>query len=201
MVTDVSSCTTLNYSILSQTQTELLVLGVEDLEDPDILLVYKQLFKHSRANAKLNTFLKWHHPVTIHVSLLQCPVGFQLTNENSAECVCSPSLTRLGIQCSIDTQTILRPPNTWIGGVYYDNGTHDAVVHFRCTYDYCNPYQTNLNLIDPDEQCQHNHSGFLCGTCKNNLSLALGTSQCLHCSNLYVMLFVPFALAGVALVN
>ena len=198
MIADVSSCTTLNYSILSQTQTELLVLGVENLVDPDISLVYKEFFQDS--NAQSNTFIQWHHPVSIHISLLQCPVGFQLTKEKSAECICAPSLIKLGIGCSIDTQTIQRPQHAWIGDVYYDNGTHDAVVHFQCPYDYCDPDRTNLNLIDPDEQCQHNHSGFLCGACKSNLSLALGSSQCLRCSNLYLMLLVPFALAGIALV-
>ena len=205
MTTDVSSCTTLNYSILSQTQTELLVLGVEDLQDLAISVSSSQepsqnSNMHNLQYGWYRIYTQWHHRITVHISLLPCPVGFQLSKEKSAECICAPSLTRLGIQCSIDTQTVQRPPNTWIGGVYYDNGTHDAVVHFRCPYDYCNPHQTNLNLIDPDEQCRHNHSGILCGACKNNLSLALGTSQCLHCSNLYVMLLVPFALAGVALV-
>ena len=195
MIADVSSCTTLNYSVLSQMQTELLVLGVEDVLDPAIS---QQLFH--KQNGWYRLYIQWHHRITVHISLLQCPVGFQVTKENPSECICAPSLIKLGIGCSIDTQTIQRPQNAWIGDVYYANGTHDAVVHFQCPYDYCDPDRTNLNLIDPDEQCQHNHSGFLCGACKSNLSLALGSSQCLRCSNLYLMLLVPFALAGVALV-
>ena len=37
-------------------------------------------------------------------------------------------------------------------------------------------------------------------TAKNSLSLALGTSQCLQCSNIYLLLIGPFALAGIALI-
>ena len=48
--------------------------------------------------------------------------------------------------------------------------------------------------------CAFNHSGVLCGACQPGLSLALGTSQCLQCSNIYLLLLIPFALAGVALV-
>ena len=58
----------------------------------------------------------------------------------------------------------------------------------------------DLDLEDPDDQCQYNRSGTLCGNCQDSFSLTLGTSQCLQCSNLYLVLIVPFALVGVALV-
>ena len=51
------------------------------------------------------------------------------------------------------------------------------------------------------EQCSSNRTGILCGGCKPEHSLALGTSRCLpNCSNWYVFLLVPFALAGIVLV-
>ena len=34
----------------------------------------------------------------------------------------------------------------------------------------------DLNLEYPDEQCEYNRSGVLCGACQNHLSLALGTA-------------------------
>ena len=40
----------------------------------------------------------------------------------------------------------------------------------------------------------------MCGECKAGLSLALGSSKCLQCSNLHILLLLPFSLAGVALV-
>jgi len=59
----------------------------------------------------------------------------------------------------------------------------------------------DLNLEYPDEQCEYNRSGVLCGACQNHFSLALGTSRCLPCSNMYLLLALPFALAGIALVS
>ena len=57
-----------------------------------------------------------------------------------------------------------------------------------------------INLNNPDEQCKYSHSGLLCGKCKESLSLVLGSSQCKKCSNSYLALLIPFALAGVLLV-
>ena len=57
-----------------------------------------------------------------------------------------------------------------------------------------------VNISNPDEQCAFSHVGILCGACQPGLSLTLGTSQCLQCSNVYLLLLIPFALAGVALV-
>ena len=58
----------------------------------------------------------------------------------------------------------------------------------------------DLNLEYPDDQCQYDRSGTLCGNCKNSFSLALGTSQCMQCSNIFLLLIGPFALAGIALI-
>ena len=40
----------------------------------------------------------------------------------------------------------------------------------------------------------------MCGRCSENLSLALGSSRCLHCSNSYLSLLAAIAIAGIALV-
>ncbi len=42
--------------------------------------------------------------------------------------------------------------------------------------------------------------GVLCGECVAGLSLVLATSNCKECSNLYLLLLIPFALAGILLV-
>ncbi len=51
-----------------------------------------------------------------------------------------------------------------------------------------------------DLQCAHRRSGILCGACKSGLSLNLGSSQCSTCSNVFLLLFLPFAIAGFLLV-
>ena len=76
-----------------------------------------------------------------------------------------------------------------------------GIWHFAiCPFDYCKPEQLSIHLNNSDKQCAFNHSGILCGACQPGLSLALGTSRCLKCSNKYLMLLFAFAAAGLALV-
>ena len=58
----------------------------------------------------------------------------------------------------------------------------------------------DIRLDDPDAQCSSGRRGILCGTCRQNYSLAFGSLHCIHCSDAYLTLVIPFALAGVALV-
>ena len=57
-----------------------------------------------------------------------------------------------------------------------------------------------MNLSTPDKQCAMHRTGILCGACQPGFSLALGTSQCLKCSNNYLALLLVFAVAGLGLV-
>ena len=58
----------------------------------------------------------------------------------------------------------------------------------------------NISSSTTDKQCAFNRTGILCGECPDGLSLVLGSSKCLHCSNLYLLLVIAFALAGLILV-
>ena len=49
-------------------------------------------------------------------------------------------------------------------------------------------------------QCNHNHSGILCGSCNKGYSIAFGTLHFFPCSNDYLALIMRFALAGIVLV-
>ena len=51
-----------------------------------------------------------------------------------------------------------------------------------------------------DSQCSYNRSGILCGGCQPGLSLAIGSERCLQCSNAYITLILPFAIAGIFVV-
>ena len=55
-------------------------------------------------------------------------------------------------------------------------------------------------LNNTDIQCAYNRSGLQCGRCKKGYSLVLGTSRCEKCNNIYLVLLIPFAVLGVALV-
>ena len=130
----------------------------------------------------------------LNISFRPCPLGFNLSG-NPPKCDCALQLRKPGVKCSINTQLIYRPALVWIG-----NYSGEVVVHTNCPFDYCKPKDNEINLYEQNQQCAFNRSGVLCGACQPGLSLALETSQCMHCSNIYILLFIPFCLAGVALI-
>ena len=133
-----------------------------------------------------------------------CPVGFQpAPSENDCICECDQRLKKHQIRsCSAENETILVETNIWIGLNNYTNGT-GFVIH-DCPFDYCVQDPVYINLSSPNSVTQqmwaYNRTGSLCGICDEDLSLVLGTSRCKECSNIYIFLLIPFALAGVALV-
>ena len=54
-----------------------------------------------------------------------------------------------------------------------------------------------MTLHDLVVQCAHSRIGTLCGACAENNSLLIGSSKCKQCSNISLVLVVPFAVAGV----
>ena len=137
----------------------------------------------------------------VNITFERCPIGFEPSN-STGECICDHRLWQYTNSCSIDRQAILRNASStfWLG-VSYNSGTHEDFIHHPfCPLDYCTTESMYINLRDPDKQCDGNRSGLLCGKCKEGLSLVLGSSQCKECSNNYLALLIPFALAGVLLV-
>ena len=137
---------------------------------------------------------------TYTILLQPCPKGFSLHSEEYCQCdqILSsyiPSLTH----CNIDDQTIPRPANTWISA-HTVNNSHSYHVSLHCPFDYCLPYSSHLNLSTPDSQCQFHRSGLLCGQCQQGLSAVFASSQCKHCSNVYLWIIIPIAIAGLILV-
>ena len=139
--------------------------------------------------------------LTVIISLKNCPIGFELSND-TGECICDHRLWQYTNSCDIDRQAIIRNASRifWIGVSYNNRKFEGFIHHLFCPLDYCTSGSRSINLNNPDNQCNHNHSGLLCGKCKEGLSLVLGSSQCKQCSNNYLALLVPFALAGVLLV-
>ena len=137
----------------------------------------------------------YEYPVYVNVSLHPCPPGFKLTTDPPYMCECNELLQGLGgVKCYIYDVTVERSGLVWVGG------NDSVVVSEYCPYNYCKKEKVNVTLSDPDSQCDYNHAGTLCGQCQQGLSLALGSSKCLPCSNKYLALIIPFLLAGLALV-
>ena len=127
-----------------------------------------------------------------------CPLGLMLS-PNSHQCDCHSFLmiSKFEIKCKKEQGLIIIKDKQWVG--YYHN-SHLAVSS-NYSRDYLHSGDRYINLSTPDKQCNYNRSGVLCGACKSDFSMVLGTSNCIpNCNNMYLLLIIPFALAGVALV-
>ncbi len=141
---------------------------------------------------------------TVHVTLLDCPPGFELNSSSGkSKCDCEKQLQQDNIQCLITGQLIVPPLGSWVG--YYNSsnaktGVSGALFHRYCPYSYCLSNVSYIMLNDTDMQCSSNRSGILCGECQSGLSLTLGQNTCAKCSNISILYVAVFALAGIILV-
>ena len=203
------SCNHLDYTIFSQSEGSeaVLVLTAQDSYVSNIFI--NNEIESSRRPWVLTyrtsapqPLMYMNNPVYVNISILPCPPGFILTTHPPFRCDCNLQLRQMhGIKCHIQDQTISRSGLVWIGMIQDDNGTSGTIAASEyCPLDYCSKGENNVTLSEPDSQCNYNHSGTLCGGCQPGLSLALGSAQCLPCSNKYLALLLPFALAGPVLV-
>ena len=86
------SCTQLNYTLSSQSTSEIMTLTIAD-------------YSRSMVN-----------PLKVFVHLLPCPLGFSIQHASS-KCDCIPLLTQLGVACNIQDQTFEHYGSIWIGYV------------------------------------------------------------------------------------
>ena len=132
----------------------------------------------------------------IPVHLLPCPPAFNLSQSTDG-CVCEERLQKYTNSCNINLQTILRDKDFWVG---YDNQSKGLILHPHCPFDYCETKPTIFTMNNTDLQCRYSRTGLLCGACPPGLSLALGSSRCLACSDAHLSLLLPFAIMGLVLV-
>ena len=204
-------CSWLNYTIYSPKNKSEVIL-VLTTQETIVSIANIQGFFTDYTKALLQEF--YHTPriepmlysnvaVYINISILSCPAGFQLTTNPPFKCDCNQLLKQVpGIHCHIRDQTFRRSGLVWVGMTQDDNGINGTVAASQyCPLNYCNKKDSNVTLINPDSQCNYNHSGILCGACQPGLSLALGSNRCLPCSNKFLALVIPFILAGPALVG
>ena len=135
-----------------------------------------------------------------------CPKGFERGQENDCQCKCDSQIKSVSVECNVSSVTM--KSGSWI---HYNNKTGFIIQDF-CPYHYCQPPNRiiPINLLEPNEssyfdvQCANNRSGLLCGKCKKDFSLSLGTSRCLPCHKVQwpwtVMIFVGKITAGLVIV-
>ena len=176
-----NQCTELKYNVFSQDSSAQVALYAESP------------CNNSGISRKL---------INISFKLCTCPIGLKpIQSDIECRCDCDPDLLPYQIKkCSKKNGTIKLENNNniWIEFINTTNGT--GYVISNCTFDYCVERPVTISLSSPDEQCAYNRSGVLCGECEPGLSLVLATSRCKECSDLYLLLLIPFALAGILLV-
>ena len=129
------------------------------------------------------------------VKLLPCPVGFTLLE---GICDCDFILTKILVSCNIDRSAIRRPANTWITAHNQTQNTKYLISD--CPMDYCLPYSSYVNLLYPDLQCQFNRTGILCSQCQQPLSMVFGSSRCMECTNIHILITIIVIVVGIVLV-
>lgn len=148
--------------------------------------------------------------VLIEFSNCSCPIGFQMevTNDKCA-CKCDERLTKFVeiAKCIHQDKTVVRRTNSWIAFTN-NKGFSGYLVHRHCPLNYCTTTVSvpiNLTSLNgPDIQCTLNRIGVLCGSCKSNFSISLGSSNCVACHSYWPAVFTGvvllFILAGLSLV-
>ena len=148
-------------------------------------------------------------PVLVNITLLAgCPLGFTLILvDRLYGCNCYPVLKNNHFKCFIiDNEGYLKWNSTiWVNATfnkYSLNESNGILLARYCPLDYCKSGEKIVNLNrDPNAQCANNHAGILCGGCKTNYSLVIGSSRCIRCSNdSSLLLFIVFITAGFLLV-
>ena len=137
--------------------------------------------------------------VMLNIERSDCLLGFHVSNKTGV-CDCTELAQKasnsLSIKCDATTNTLSRQGDVWIGNI-----SDCVIVHSPCPFDYCKLTNTIFSLTDPDPQCALNRTGILCGRCQDGLSLALGSNNCIQCTQFsYLALIIPFAAAGFGLV-
>ena len=180
------NCVKLTYSIFVNTNLN---------SDPLFLLLYVEAgsgFGHVNKYIQIS-------------SLLACPVGSSL-NRTEKLCVCAHRLLNIGtVSCYISGKSIQRQGTVWIGALQQNTNYTRVIYSNTCPFSYCSINKVNITVnqthLDQDVQCNDNRTGILCGGCRANHSLALGSNRCLPgCTNNRLSLVVAFAAAGIALV-
>ena len=138
----------------------------------------------------------------VDLQILNCPSGMKV-DKREGICKCEDILVKInGLHCNISNwpDPIFKPSveKIWIA---HNTRKNCTTVVPNCPFDYCNPNEYYFNLNNnADQQCNHNRTGTLCGSCQKGLSLMLGSNACSECSNLYIFILILFMLAGILLV-
>ena len=197
LIKNSKQCTILSYSLNSNhTQENVIIyLSAVQLSDKTVQLYLPGGYCYpSDRNTRFSP-CSYTSPIFLNITLLPCPSGFSLLNQH---CECYLHHVLFDNCCIVNgTGYFSWTVNAWAS--IYNGG---LLYNTRCPFDYCNITGRQIDLQnDSDSQCAFNRAGRLCGGCKENYSLAIGSSHCIHCpNNNNQALLIFFIAAGILLV-
>ena len=136
-----------------------------------------------------------------NIRLKKCHPGFTFCNTTS-KCECMSFSDEYGIsvlRCLSDGKTLMVKGGYWAGNV---DGKFD--IHF-CPLGYCNSSLSNQSYYRYLEghvcERNRNQTSILCGKCKNNYSVTIGSEDCRKtCTNLHLFYLIMIGLALIVIV-
>ena len=136
---------------------------------------------------------------SLRLTIKPCELGFVYSPQNRS-CMCSPSLTRVGVSCVSSSSAWLVPAGFWVGPGS-DNPNDSNLVILRCFEDLCREGVKEVFPASGDysTQCRegYHRAGIGCGRCAENYSSILGSNQCKECTNSSLLLIPLFAFLGI----
>ena len=207
-------CANTTYSLLSNDAIDVPVLvkfhlTTEEIDIIHVLYNYEEIQKHCHEYTKKGSLDPYFldTPIFVSVTVLPCPPGFFFAQGSSC-CECYPLLIRSEATCELDNERgiglITWDTDMWIsfGDSEKDNTTDSKLsISTNCPANLCKVGKKTITYLDQDAQCSENRMGRLCGGCKHNYSLAIGSFNCIHCSNNdNLSLLIFFVAAGPLLI-
>ena len=193
MISNSKQCTNLSFSLFSSHTPQNTTMYVTAIQwNTQYILANEYTFQNCTYPDEDCFHIT---PVFFIVTLLPCPPGFTLKDKR---CTCYLKHA-LFESCSIVNEIGYF---SWNNTAWVNISDQDIQYNTYCPLDYCNITGKEIDLQnDSDSQCAFNRASRLCGGCKENYSLAIGSSHCIHCpNNNNLALLIFFAAAGFLLV-
>ena len=181
-----SRCTLRNYTVYSNQSIQLVLSA---------FLHFDQICENNMTRQYYAKGCNFFSPLYIDFTILPCPPGFSLRGDPPG-CYCDPVLTENGVNCNIFKSEAIF---SWNTSLWVTLSAKGIIFSKHCPFDYCRDTKVIKGTLG--DQCSFNRAGWLCGGCKENYSLAIGSSHCIYCAddnNMTLLIF--FATAGFLLV-
>ena len=149
--------------------------------------------------------------MVIRLRFKKCQLPFIMDNSTES-CTChkAKELKTYGVTCEINNQTVNKKEDSVSGWIGYEDCKGQSnqscligfILHHICPFHYCSSNQfVSFHINNTEKQCAPNRVGLLCGACDaaNGYSSMLGSARCSKCSNMYLLLLIVFAAAGIGL--